>query len=106
MADTTILFSLCPRLVCEEGDSVFFFLKDPTVLASNTGLSTPKYYLIEAVVTTIVQQNCSTCYYTFTYDDSVLVSGSTLVRSNIDSVEVFDSNTQYIKEVIYRNNLT
>ena len=44
MANQTITFSLCPKLDASEGDKVLFKVKDPTILASNTGITPPVFY--------------------------------------------------------------
>lgn len=102
MANTTITFSLCPKLCCGEGDKVFFMVKDPTILSENTGLVTPTFYLITATITIETVLNCNTSQYTFTYDDSVLVSGTVFTKSSIDRIECYNCNTQYVIESIAR----
>lgn len=100
-----ISFSMCPKLECEAGDKVFFYLKDPTNLKSNEGLTDPIYYLLEATITNVVVQNCSMSYYTFEYDETLLVDDLEFTKDSIDRVCCQDCNTQFIKEVIARNNL-
>lgn len=102
MADRTLTFTLCPKLDASEGDKVLFKVKDPTILASNSGLTSPVFYLIEATITNDIIINCQQHQYTFTYDDSVLVSGSEFTKASIDKITVEDANTQFIKEEIYR----
>ena len=102
---TEISFSICPPLECEAGDKVFFYLKDPTILKSNEGLSEAIYYLLEATITNIVVQNCKMSYYTFEYDETLLVDDVEFTKSSIDKVCCQDCNTQFIKEVIARNGL-
>lgn len=103
MAD--ISFSMCPKLECESGDKVFFYLKDPTNLKSNEGLDTSIFYLLEATITNVVVQNCSMSYYTFEYDETLLADGVEFTKDSIDHVCCQSCDTQFIKEVIARNNL-
>lgn len=102
MANQTITFSLCPKLDASEGDKVLFKVKDPTILASNTGLSTPVFYLIEATITKDIIVSCTQHQYTFTYEGNVLVEGAEFTKASIDKITVEDANTQFIKEEIYR----
>lgn len=99
-----ISFSLC-TLNAKMGEKVFFLLKDPTKLKSNFGLGEP-FKLVEATITNLVIQNCCMNYYTFEYDENVLVDEAELLRDDIDRVEAFNCTTQFIKEVMVRNNLT
>ena len=101
MADKTLTFTLCPKLDASEGDKVLFKVKDPTILASNSGLTPPVFYLIEAEITKDIIVNCQQHQYTFTYDDSVLSAGAEFTKASIDKITVEDANTQYIKEQIY-----
>jgi hypothetical protein len=87
------------------GEKVFFLLKDPTKLKSNFGLGEP-FKLVEATITNLIIQNCCMSYYTFEYDENVLVDEAELLRDDIDRVEAFNCTTQFIKEVMVRNNLT
>ena len=100
-----ITFSMCPRLECGAGEKVFFYLKDPTMLKSNEGLADPIYYLLEATITNEVVQNCNMSYYTFGYDETLLADGVELTKDAIDRVCCQSCDTQFIKEVIARNNL-
>lgn len=108
MADKTIEFTLC-GFTGDEADTVFFKINDPTILASNYSGGTlvvdPKYYLIKATITAKTVLSCKYCKYTFTYNDTVLAPGKTLDRTKIDLVDLWNANTQYIKEIIAKNNL-
>ena len=101
MANQTLTFTLCPKLDAGEGDKVLFKVKDPTILASNSGLTPPVFYLIEAEITKDIIVNCQQHQYTFTYDGSVLTAGAEFTKASIDRITVEDANTQYIKEQIY-----
>lgn len=100
-----ISFSICPSLECEAGDKVFFYLKDPTLLKSNEGLAEAIYYLLEATITNVVVQNCKMSYYTFEYDETLLIDDVEFTKANIDKVCCQDCNTQFIKELIARSGL-
>lgn len=102
MANQTITFSLCPKLDASEGDKVLFKVKDPTILASNTGITPPVFYLIEATITKDIIVSCTQHQYTFTYEGDVLVEGAEFTKASIDKITVEDANTQFIKEEIYR----
>lgn len=102
MANQTITFSLCPKLDASEGDKVLFKVKDPTILASNTGKNPPVFYLIEATITKDIIVSCTQHQYTFTYEGGVLVEGAEFTKASIDKITVEDANTQFIKEEIYR----
>lgn len=102
MANQTITFSLCPKLDASEGDKVLFKVKDPTILASNTGKTPPVFYLIEATITKDIIVSCTQHQYTFTYEGDVLVGGAEFTKASIDKITVEDANTQFIKEEIYR----
>lgn len=99
---SNIEFSICPRLNATEGEKVFFFVKDPTILQENVGLATPKFYLIEATIIKDIVLTCSMGHYTFSYDESVLVEGKTLTRALIDKIQPQDCNTQFIRESLAR----
>lgn len=101
MANKTLTFSLCPKLDAGEGDKVLFKVKDPTILANNSGLTPPVFYLIEAEITQDIIINCQQHQYTFTYDDNVLSAGAEFTKASIDKITVEDANTQFIKEQIY-----
>lgn len=103
MAIKELSYSICPSLNAQEGEKVFFYLKDPTLLVANEGLEVPEFYLVEATISKVVIQNCYTNYYTFEYDDVVLVEGTTLARTHIDKIGVQDCNTQFVREMIARN---
>jgi hypothetical protein len=104
VANTTITFTLC-GFKGEEGDTVFFKVKDPSILVSNTGLNPAVYFLIKATITNKTVLNCQNSQYTFTYDDSVLTSGAEFTKASIDTIDLWNANTQYIKEIIAKNSL-
>lgn len=101
----SITFSLCD-FKGEEGEKVFFKVKDPTILAANTGLNPAIYYLMVATIINKVIMNCHTSQYTFQYDSSVLVDGTDFTKASIDTITLWDANTEYIKEIVAKNNLT
>lgn len=106
MANTTITFTLC-GFKGEEGDTVFFKVKDPSILESNynSGLDYPAYYLIKATITNKTILNCQNSQYTFEYDENILHEGAEFTKASIDTIDLWNANTQYIKEIIAKNSL-
>ena len=88
-------------------DTVFFKVKDPSILESNynSGLDYPAYYLIKATITNKTILNCQNSQYTFEYDEDVLHEGAEFTKASIDTIDLWNANTQYIKEIITKNSL-